>query len=175
MAVDGDEEVAPGINAEEGSADGLVRDGQLDLPGPAPVAVDVVGQRREALLRDAPVQDAQGDEDFFVDVVRGGSKGKLLGQRGGDSREFGIGSGVVVQIEAEADDHAVGGELFHEDAANFFRSNENVVGPAQARGGQAESAQGGDNGEPGREGEGGPTAVGWVEGKDHGHPQAALT
>ena len=55
VAVDRDEEVAPGIDAEEGSADGLVRDGQLDLPGPAPVAVDVVGQRGKPLFRDAPV------------------------------------------------------------------------------------------------------------------------
>ena len=76
MAVNGDEEVAPGVDAEEGSADGLVRDGQLDLPGPAPVAVDVVGQRGKPLFRDAPVLDAQGDEDFFVEVVRGGSKGR---------------------------------------------------------------------------------------------------
>ena len=70
----------------------------------------------------------------------------------------------------EADNNAVGGETFHEDAADFFWSDQHVVRPAEAGLGEAESAQRGNHGEAGGEGKGGPSAVGRIERQDDGNP-----
>jgi hypothetical protein len=104
----------------------------------------------------------------------GGARGSSSASEVAMAASSGSTPGVIGHVEPEADDHAVGGKLFHEDAANFFRSDQNIVGPAQAGRGQAESAQGGDDGESCGEGKGGPTAVGRIEGEDNRHPQSSL-
>ena len=171
MAVDLQKKVPAGIDAEEGSADDFVGDVQLDLAGSAPVAVDVVGQGSETFLGDASVQDAQGDEQFLVDVVHWRCDGQFAGQGCGDGGQLRIRSGRIVgHIESESDNDAVGREFFHEDAADFFWSDEDIVRPTQACLGESESAQGGNHGESGGERKGGPSAVRRIERQDNRNP-----
>ena len=121
------------------------------------------------------MQDAQGDEDFLVEVFDGGRDGKFFGQGRGNGREFGIGSGGIVDhVETESDHDAICGKALHENAANFFRSDEHIVRPAQPGLQQPDPAQGGDNSQSGGEGKGGPSALGRIERQHDRGPEPAL-
>lgn len=174
VTVDFNEQVAARVDAEEGAADGFFGQGQFDLARATPVAIDVVGQSGESVVGDASVQHAKGGENFVKEVVRRGVTGQLGGEGGGDGGERGIvGGGLVGDVESETDDDTVGGIFFHEDTADFFRSDENIVGPAQAGAAEAETVERGNDGETGGEGKGLPSACGWFKRKHDGHPESA--
>lgn len=174
VSVDFDEQVAARVDAEEGSADGFFGEGEFNLTRASPVAIDVVGQRGEAVFGDASVQHAQGGENFEKEVVRCGVTGQLGGEGGGDGGEGGIVSGGFVgDVESQTDDDMLGGIFLHENATDFFWSDEHIVGPAKAGAVKAQAVKCGNDGETGGEGKGLPSACGRFEGEHDGHPKSA--